>query len=231
MHPLDALGSLWNIASPATPCIAWLEAATSAVKTKVLGNVRICVLGSTKFSDPQSEALVESLAQQLDRALLGTNIVFITGGLSGVQETFTNHCGDGSRLFHLVPMKRNSLFRLGQDVQAGADMDQRRQVFGAVGDVYLSVEGGPGVAQEARAARERGAYILPLMRSGGASSGMFDFPADCRPDFVSEQRWELLADKSLAVEESAKAATDIIVDMVQRVCEAEAEVLQCAQHF
>lgn len=54
----------------------------------------------------------------------------------------------------------------------------RQEAFGLLGDVYITVEGGPGVAGEARAAVARGARVVPFVRTGGASGGMFDFPAE-----------------------------------------------------
>eukprot|EP00930_Biecheleria_cincta_P044418 TRINITY_DN30537_c0_g1_i2.p1 TRINITY_DN30537_c0_g1~~TRINITY_DN30537_c0_g1_i2.p1 ORF type:complete len:436 (+),score=89.49 TRINITY_DN30537_c0_g1_i2:289-1596(+) len=75
-------------------------------------------------------------------------------------------------------------------------MAQRKAVFAALGDVYITVEGGPGVAEEARMAFSRGAAVVPLIRTGSASAGMFDFPAGAleKPAFASQEHWALLSE-------------------------------------
>lgn len=69
-------------------------------------------------------------------------------------------------------------YGVGEDVVAAANLEQRKAVYGEVGDVYVTFGGGGGVAQEAGAGFKRGATVIPLRRSGGASNGMFNFPAD-----------------------------------------------------
>ncbi|CAK0857481.1 unnamed protein product [Prorocentrum cordatum] len=147
----------------------------------------VCVLGGTALQDDCSEALVQALARDL-AAGLGPEVAFVTGGLPGVQRVFADHCGDGSRLWNLLPRAESSGYAVGRDVHAGADLAERKEVFGQLGDVYVTVEGGPGVAQECRAAAARGAAIVPLMRSGGASAGMFEFPPEAlqRPAFATQ---------------------------------------------
>merc|ERR1712216_1043508 len=128
--------------------------------------------------------LVKAVAAEF--AHLGNQVVFVTGGLAGVQRCFAENCGDGSRTWNLLPVGHQSSYSEGTDVHAGDDLCERRQVFGQLGDIYITIGGGPGSAQEARAADKRGAGIVPVVRSGGASSGMFDFPSRAlrKPAFV-----------------------------------------------
>ncbi|CAE8587640.1 unnamed protein product, partial [Polarella glacialis] len=199
---------------PSAPAAGSMDPAkTAADLSRQLGpGLKICILGSTSFSGADSEDLVKQVARQL-QAALGQRAVFITGGMPGVQETFVKHCGDG-RVFNVLPEGEKCNFGVGTVLHAGADMAQRRAVFAHLGDVYVTVEGGPGVAEEARVAYARGAFVLPLIRTGGASSGMFDFPAGAqqRPLFASEERWKLLASKESTTAVSAAALVALVLD-------------------
>eukprot|EP00931_Biecheleriopsis_adriatica_P122313 TRINITY_DN97304_c0_g1_i1.p1 TRINITY_DN97304_c0_g1~~TRINITY_DN97304_c0_g1_i1.p1 ORF type:complete len:536 (+),score=112.60 TRINITY_DN97304_c0_g1_i1:102-1709(+) len=173
-------------------------AAKAAELRQQLGpKLTICVLGGTSFQGSDSEALTSEVALQLGKAF-GSRANFITGGLSGVQETFAKSCGSECSVWNLVPEGGTCAFSIGQTLHAGANMDERKAIFAHLGDVYLTVEGGPGVAEEARTAFSRGAAVVPLIRTGGASGGMFGFPSGAlkRPAFVGEERWSLLSDKS-----------------------------------
>eukprot|EP00913_Durusdinium_trenchii_P029220 g27393.t1 len=85
-----------------------------------------------------------------------------------------------------------------QDVQS---------LLASIGDIYITIEGGQDVAEQAsgfknrvglvdvkldpiqaNAAFSRGAAVIPVICTGGASSGMFHFPAAAlkKPDFVSK---------------------------------------------
>jgi len=171
----------------------------------------ICILGGTEFRGADSEALVQAMAPKLEAAL-GSQAKFVTGGMAGVQETFAQHCGDGSRVWNLLPVGQSSGFGRGTDINAGADLEERMAIFGLVGDIYITVEGGPGVSKEASAAHARGAAVVPLRRTGGASDGMFGFPqrALLKPAFATEEQWSLLANKDVLVNESAAALAAIV---------------------
>mmetsp|Transcript_122596 Transcript_122596/g.308201 ORF Transcript_122596/g.308201 Transcript_122596/m.308201 type:complete len:509 (-) Transcript_122596:88-1614(-) len=173
--------------------------------------VVVCVLGGTDFRTAEARALVEALAAKLD-AVAGSKVRFVTGGMAGVHETFAKSCGDGSRVWNLLPVGHSSGFGRGTDINAGRSLDERKAIFGLLGDVYLTVEGGPALAQEAQVAYERGATVVPLRRTGGASDGLFGFPAGAlqRPPFASEVQWALLASKDASVDESAAAAAAVV---------------------
>jgi len=175
----------------------------------------VCILGGTEFRGPDSEALVQAIGFELGAAT-HYQANFVTGGMAGVQATFAQFCGDGSRLWNLLPVGQASGYGRGCDINAGADVEERKAIFGLLGDIYITVEGGSGVSQEAAAAFERGALVVPLMRTGGASVGMFNFPAGAlqRPDFVPEWQWSLLASKEAPVEDSAAAVAAIVAACV-----------------
>lgn len=121
-------------------------------------------------------------------------------------------------VWNLLPEGQASGFRFGKDIHGGIDLEERKAIFGQLGDVYITFEGGPGVAQEADAAWSRGATIVPLARTGGASCGMFGFPPAAleRPAAVNAQTWELLSDKVTPVAMSAKAATNAVIKIASQ---------------
>eukprot|EP00747_Dinoflagellata_sp_TGD_P083394 gnl/TRDRNA2_/TRDRNA2_162094_c0_seq1.p1 gnl/TRDRNA2_/TRDRNA2_162094_c0~~gnl/TRDRNA2_/TRDRNA2_162094_c0_seq1.p1 ORF type:complete len:495 (-),score=85.61 gnl/TRDRNA2_/TRDRNA2_162094_c0_seq1:113-1597(-) len=194
--------------SPAIPFV--LNDAVKAVREQLGAGKRICILGETEFHEADSEELVKAVAKQLE-ATFGAAGVFITCGKAGVQKVFAESCGDGSRVWNLLPHGQASGYGVGKDIQAGQDLAQRGQIFGRLGDIYITVEGGQGVAEEARSAFERGALVLPLVRTGGASEGMFDFPSGAllKPSFATREQWALLGDQGAPLADSAAAVIAI----------------------
>ena len=72
---------------------------------------------------------------------------------------------------------RHSAFQKGtsqnfQDFVAGRNADEVKKFFLEMGDVYITVEGGPGVAQDARKVMARNASVLALKRTGGIGKGV-----------------------------------------------------------
>jgi len=177
----------------------------------------VCVLGGTAFHGKDSEALVHAIASALCDAL-GPQAAFVTGGMAGVQEAFAKHCGDGSCVWNLLPEGQASGYGVGCDIHAGKDLEERKAIFGQLGDVYITVEGGPGVSQEASAAYARGATIVPLRRTGGASAGAMGFPAAAleRPACATEAQWALLGASDALVADTAAAVAAIVQQAAAR---------------
>jgi hypothetical protein len=140
------------------------------------GKPLLCILGGRGFQNPKSKQLLEAIAALFSVKFADT-VVVLTGGLPGVQETFAKALGSKTESYHMLPAGESSGFGVGHDMSTGENMEERMAIFGHIGDVYLTVEGGPGVAKEALAAHSRGALVLPLVWTGGASGGMFNFPA------------------------------------------------------
>ena len=92
-----------------------------------------------------------------------------------------------------------------------------QEVFSLLGDVYVVLEGGPSVANQARLALRRGACVLPVARTGGASCGLFKFPRKAleKPDFVEDGHWELLQ----STEAPTQATAQAVVALLEAVCE------------
>eukprot|EP00927_Polykrikos_kofoidii_P015293 TRINITY_DN16783_c0_g1_i1.p1 TRINITY_DN16783_c0_g1~~TRINITY_DN16783_c0_g1_i1.p1 ORF type:complete len:975 (+),score=188.31 TRINITY_DN16783_c0_g1_i1:415-2925(+) len=190
---------------------------TEAVARQLPSGPRVCILGGTEFKDGASAAIVQELGRAFTARLAG-RVVVLTGGMPGVQQTFATTLGSSfPALVHLLPEGKASGFDVGEDIVAGATLPERMVIFGELGDIYIAVEGGPGVASEAAAAFTRGALVLPLMSTGGASSGMFNFPAGAlqRPPVATVEQWSSLREK--AAPEVVAAA---VVGIIQRHLEA-----------
>lgn len=176
--------------------------------------VIICILGSTTFTNPDSERIVEAISEAITADGASTR-AFVTGGMPGVQRSFVDSAKKSSyqQIFNMVPSGGSSGYRHGIEIYAGSDMAERRLLLGAVGDIYITVEGGPGVAEEANTAHSRGAVVIPIIRTGGASSGMFKFPQKCleKPDFVDSKLWRYLSDVNSTTSDLAEAVNKIIM--------------------
>jgi len=203
-----------------------LGAAVKDVKAQLGDGRCVCVLGGQSFNDPASEDLVKALGAHLPAAV-GDAVVFLTGGMRGVQETFATSAKEtsGVRLFHLLPENEEPTGWAGTDIHIGANLHQRKQVFSEVGDIYICAEGGPGVSAEAQRAVDRGAVVIPLVRTGGASGGMFDFPAAAleRPSFATEDQWSLLSNKGADVGDSAAAVAAIVAGLMREQARPSAD--------
>jgi len=173
----------------------------------------VCVLGG-KIPSSLDEILVAELARKLG-ARCDDNIAFVTNGLPGVQTVFAQNLGAGSsRLWHLAHTgSLNDPPKVGEVLPAGHTFEQQKTIFASLGEVYITVAGGKGVADEARVAYARSALIVPLVRTGGASAGEFNFPKEAlvRPLWASEDDWKFLVDRSPDVERYTESVARIVL--------------------
>ncbi len=139
---------------------------------------RLVMVGSTSFWGEDSPDLCRQIAVRL--AGIG-ELIAITGGMTGVGETFAlSFAGERRRLglpehlYHLLPRGFGAC-ESGLTLCAGIDYEERREVLGRLGQVYVVVEGGPGTEHELSVARRRGAAVIPVAR---APAGM---PGRCIP--------------------------------------------------
>jgi len=190
------------------------------------------VLGGTSFKEPRSELIVKAVARHFARELVG-DVVVLTGGMPGVQETFARSLGvevqrlqedeeeednrnaASCEVVNLLPAGQHSDYGVGRDLEAGATLEERMEIFAQIGHIYLAVEGGPGVAKEASVAFGRGATVLPVASTGGASSGMFGFPAAAleRPTYATQEQWDRLQ-KSAEADSVGAAVVQIIETLI-----------------
>lgn len=175
------------------------------------GSCIVCIASGTKLEGQDSGDLVKAVAPRLVSEF-GKHAVFVTSGLSGGQEVFAKNCGeDTSQLWNVCPDTTTSGYGVGTDLEAGKDKAENSDIFANIGDIYLTIEGGPRVANEISIAHERGAIILPLIRTGGASSGMFEFPPQAleKLEVATANQWALLGNKEASVEDFVEAVIDI----------------------
>jgi len=178
-----------------------------------LGNApRICILGGVACQSVETENLVKAIAPRLYEGL-GAKAVFITSGFPGVQKLFARHCGEGSRLWNLLTDDQDCNYGIGTNIRLrSTSLQHQRELYASLGDVYIAVEGGPAVSEEARAALAAGAQVVPLARAGGASSGLFGFPAQAleRPPFVSAEQWSILSCSDTPLTEAAAVVASVV---------------------
>jgi hypothetical protein len=169
-------------------------------------------LGGVVIQGADTEELIKEMAQRLSSSKLSGRSVFLTGGMPGVQKAFARYFGDGSKLWHLLPVGQSSGFGIGQDLHAGADLSQRKAIFGKLGDICIAIEGGPTTSEDADVALQTGAFIIPVARAGGAGSGLFGFPKKAlrKPDWASERQWNLLWSMEAPVAETADAVLQLV---------------------
>lgn len=203
--------SLWLQDGSLTDVVCRLRQEMDAV-----GSARkvICIIGGTTLKCPDTKDLIHHTVRELQIVLPMSRVCFVTGGMPGTQQTFAASFGADATtaaLWHLVLPGHQSGFGVGQDLPAGTCTDEGKQeIIGCIGDVYLAFEGGPGTAREARFASARGVPVIPLARTGGASSGMFDFPVVEKPRAVKDsEMWELLSRREAPLLHSARAAAQL----------------------
>lgn len=187
----------------------------STAKKAIGDKVFVNILGSMSFQAPETEELVRHISTGLSSRAPST-CVFVTNGLPGTQEAFAKSCGNGKRLWNIVPSGCCSAFGNGTDLQIGADLAESRALYRELGDVYIVVEGGEGVAQDSQVAYQNGAVVIPLGRTGGASSGNNGFPSKAlnRPPYISEERWSDIQSAKTATAKAAASAVHIIIDAI-----------------
>merc|ERR1712232_865079 len=93
---------------------------------------------------------------------IGSKAVLVTGGSPGVPKAFAQACGPGAQLFNICPTGVKSDYGVGTDIHTGRDEGLHKDILRKLGDVYLAFDG----CLEAQLASERGACIIPLVRSG-----------------------------------------------------------------
>lgn len=116
------------------------------------GLTRVCVLGGRKVTKTDvTTPLIESIARELQQ--FSTEIVVITGGMPGVQETFAKNLSKDVGLYNLLPVGDICEYGVGTDLACGNSLEERMKVFGRIAHIYLTFEGGPGVGGGVRGLR------------------------------------------------------------------------------
>lgn len=181
-----------------------------------VGLPRICLLSSLQPLSNSSEELLKAVGLHLGVKLAGHAVV-ITDGSPGAQQVFAQclaasgsidqAAGPCLSILNLVPRGQGSAYGVGENVHCGKGQSSCRKFKTRLAHICISVEGGPGVASEAWAVIRRGAKVVPLMCTGGASKGLHDFPAQAleKPEVATEEQWDTLRSAG-----TPRAASDII---------------------
>lgn len=172
---------------------------------------RIVVIGSTSFWGADSEALTQAIARQLARL---AGLTAMAGGMDGVGATFglafataRQELGQPEQMFHLLPRGMWGCDH-GVTLHGGDHLCDRREILGRVSKLVLAIEGGPGTAHEATVARDHGAVVIPLARSGGESVAMFAWQK--KPASVAEADWAVLNDQTATIADVAVAVARMV---------------------
>mmetsp|Transcript_95564 Transcript_95564/g.184350 ORF Transcript_95564/g.184350 Transcript_95564/m.184350 type:complete len:746 (+) Transcript_95564:79-2316(+) len=194
--------------------------AVERLKTAMGRRTCVCILGG-EITDANTEAIVAALARKLGE-LCDDNVAFVSNGLRGVQTVFAQNLGSGAtRLWHLAHSSSEiELPKVGDVIRAGDTFEQQKKILASLGEVYVTVAGGQGVANEARIAHANRALIVPLARTGGASAGGSVFPIEAlvRPLWAPEDDWKLLSDTSANVDVYADVVARIVLAGVSEAC-------------
>jgi hypothetical protein len=167
---------------------------------------RVAVLGSTEFWRADSERTCAAIG----RLLAGVpGLVLLTGGVEGIGEAVgrsffqaRRDSGQAPHVYHVLP-EGEEAWDYGETLFAGADMTERREVLGRLSGLFVMVEGGPRAGHEAEVASAHGAVIIPVGRSGGYASALYDRIS--RPASIDAETWAVLGSNESTPEETARA--------------------------
>jgi hypothetical protein len=184
---------------------------------------RVVVIGSTDFWHPESERTC-ILAGQLLAEVPG--LTLITGGVEGVGEAtgrgffrVRREAGQEPRVYHVLPEGEPKV-DYGETLFSGTNMTERREVLARLSRVYLAIEGGPGTSHEAQIASARGAFVIPVGRSGGYSAALYSQVQ--RPLGIDERVWATLGAAATTPEDAASAAVRIVRSCLETIDEPRA---------
>jgi len=173
---------------------------------------RVVIIGSASFWHAESRDTCISIGREL--AAIET-LLLITGGVEAVGETTGRSFYDSrvamdksTGVFHLLPEGYDA-WDYGETLFAGQDMHERREVLARVSSIYVAVEGGPGTKHEASVAIGNGALVIPVGRSGGFAAELYSTMT--RPEYMSEQAWDLLGRDDVKPEEIGMAVKSLVV--------------------
>ncbi|CAK9108919.1 Hypothetical protein SCF082_LOCUS50638 [Durusdinium trenchii] len=205
-------------------CCSWLCFSMGCVSAPMTTSVeemlpkkglRVALFGSTHFYGADSKDFCEVLGRKLAERC-GREVVLLTGANAIVHEviarSFWQALDGEAQVFHLAPRNYKCPFDFGKVLEAGADNLERRKILAQSAQVGISVEGGPGTAEEIAHARAAGIAVLPVARTGGASSTAH--ASGPKPAHVEDAQWKLLADSSAPLEETANAVVEMVASML-----------------
>lgn len=181
---------------------------------------RVSIFGSTEFWHEDAPEACRLLGHRLAE-LAGDQLVLLTGANSmchralsqAFYEAVQAAAGTNDaqrRVFHLHRRGYKCRFGFGTLVEAGQDSLERREFLARSCRLAITVEGGPGTADEMCRAIAAGNPVLPLARLGGASSSQF-VP---RPRLFEKRHWWRLWDTQAPLAETVEVAAQMVVQLL-----------------
>jgi len=189
---------------------------------------KICIVGGA-FRNADAAALIPMLAARISG--VGQRAWVLTQGLPGVQQAFAQHFWPEGMLAHILPKGASSGFGRGIDFHAAASFKEAAEAFAQIGDIYVCIEADVAGAEVAQQAYRRGAFIIPLVRSGLATSGEQGFPREAfkKPASVAEETWLDLFNPGVSVDDTATAVASIILQHLEQLEQGDMYVLALIQ--
>lgn len=176
----------------------------------------IAIIGSIDFYHDDSPALCDAIGREL-ACHLQNKLCLWTGANAIIpkrlSKAYYNECIRQQlqpHIYHLAPDGYICDWDFGLTVTCGRDMDERRALLASCATVVVSIEGGPGAVDEMRKAVKHSVSVIPVIRSGGASGGLFGAPAIPCPEYVSVDDWELLSNEQAPIQTCAEAVVRIV---------------------
>mmetsp|Transcript_84655 Transcript_84655/g.132232 ORF Transcript_84655/g.132232 Transcript_84655/m.132232 type:complete len:741 (-) Transcript_84655:55-2277(-) len=171
---------------------------------------RVCLLGGGYHGTEGEElplyakALAEALVENSSTTL--ASVQLFSGGRPGVQQTFVEHAAAlNLPVVNLVHRGSNSQLPSHALIhEAGFSEEEKADIFTKIGDIYITIGGGPGVSREAASASAGGAYVIPVISSGGASAEL------ALPDVVMEDEALILSNRQSTPDILANTLLSII---------------------
>mmetsp|Transcript_4905 Transcript_4905/g.11461 ORF Transcript_4905/g.11461 Transcript_4905/m.11461 type:complete len:703 (+) Transcript_4905:88-2196(+) len=204
---------------PAAKTATWREVVAD-IRSEAHDAYFVCIMGGAETPGTGTVMLLSSLAQELI-SRLPRSVIFVVGGSQGVPQAFSDGLAetDSDRVWKVTE---------GWLQKRGLTPEDERTLLAQLGDVYVFVEGTGDASWVAREAAQRGADLVPIRRSGGASSGLFDFPPEAlrRPPFVGEACWALLADTSAPIAAASAAASAAVAGALANRCRRQKQPLE-----
>jgi hypothetical protein len=201
-----------------------IAAIADRLLTQIAIPYRIAILGSTQFWDITSEAICLATGRYLAKTLPSMlsevgKIALLTGGVSGIPETLARSFWqtwpqpeESAPVFHIQP-QGFAPWDFGETLTGGSSFRERRKVLGCLAQIYLVIEGGPGTEQEVLIARDRGAIVIPVGRSGGVAERFY--AAMRPPTSIPEKFWQLLGDRTASPEKVGYTLAAIVTQQIK----------------
>jgi len=157
--------------------------------------VLIAILGGPTYEETTAD-IVRELATQCQT--LGHNVAFLTCGMPGVQELFTEHCALPEQCWNVLAMTEKATYNKERVITVGQTAQDRDDIFVYLSHMCIVIEGAQRTAKMATAAQSRGAALIPLVVTGGASNNMYGLEAT-KASTISAERWLKLQDMNLSL--------------------------------